>query len=215
MPPDEITRKGKIARLPFAVRCELNHRLRENEPGPVILAWVNALPETHAVLDKWFAEQPITPQNLTDWRQGGYIDWLRKPENLERTRELSNYAFELGKASGSTLTDGGAAIAGGMLLSALESASESDPESLQNLIKCLSLLRLTDLEKTKIEIKQKQLDQRDQVIDLAKKTFQRKSCELFLKWYEEKQAREVIEGRGSNSEKIDKLGQLMFGEDWK
>ena len=45
--------------------------------------------------------------------------------------------------------------------------------------------------------------------------FQRETCSLFLKWAEDQRAQEIAQGSAPNSEKIDKLGALMFGEDWK
>ena len=42
-----------------------------------------------------------------------------------------------------------------------------------------------------------------------------KTCEAFLKWFADKRAREIVEGSGSNAEKIERLGQAMFGEDWE
>jgi hypothetical protein len=45
------TRNGKIARLPLALREELNRRLREGEGGRTLLAWLNASPAVRAVLE--------------------------------------------------------------------------------------------------------------------------------------------------------------------
>lgn len=52
-------------------------------------------------------------------------------------------------------------------------------------------------------------------LGLERQKFQRETCELFLKWHEDKQAQEVLRGNTSNTEKIEQLGKLMFGEDWK
>ena len=38
------TRRGKIARLPLAVREELNTRLRDGEEGKQLVLWLNGLP---------------------------------------------------------------------------------------------------------------------------------------------------------------------------
>jgi hypothetical protein len=64
------------------------------------------------------------------------------------------------------------------------------------------------------------LKSRDQEIDQAqleldRRRFQRETCELFLKWAEDQQARAIAAGGQTNSEKIERLGQLMFGDDWK
>jgi len=76
-----MTNTGKIARLPRAVRDELNQRLDNGEPGSVILPWLNSLPEVHAVLAKHFGNRAISDQNLTEWRQGGFQTWLRHRED--------------------------------------------------------------------------------------------------------------------------------------
>ena len=54
-----------------------------------------------------------------------------------------------------------------------------------------------------------------QQLALDRAKFQRETCSLFLKWAEDQRAQEIAQGSAPNSEKIDKLGALMFGEDWK
>ena len=52
-------------------------------------------------------------------------------------------------------------------------------------------------------------------IELAEKRFQRDTCELFLKWYADKRAKEIANAKGiGTNEKVDRLGKLIFGEDW-
>jgi len=209
---DDPVRKGKIGRLPVVIRNEINRRLFENEGGAKILTWLNAQPDVLRVLDESFGEEPVTPQNLSEWRKGGYRDWLRRQEEVDRLRDLSDYALKLGAAAGGSIADGSAAIAGGRIMAMIEAAGDDD---LDKLIKSITLLRLGDSEKAKLDIRRQVLAQRDQVIDLQRKRFQRQTCELFLKWYDSKKARDVIESRASNSEKIEKLGQAIFGEDWE
>ena len=74
------TRTGKIARLPFALREQLNRRLRDNEPSDPLLAWLNALPEVQTLLKDQFQGSPISRQNLSDWRQGGFAEWEFRQE---------------------------------------------------------------------------------------------------------------------------------------
>lgn len=50
---------------------------------------------------------------------------------------------------------------------------------------------------------------------LDRQKFQRETAELFLKWSEDKRAKEITAGTGTNADKIERLGQLMFGEGWK
>lgn len=49
---------------------------------------------------------------------------------------------------------------------------------------------------------------------LAWQRFMRETCELFLKWFADEQAKAIAAGSESNSSKIERLGSLMFGEDW-
>ncbi|MCX6952988.1 MAG: hypothetical protein NTV51_12605, partial [Verrucomicrobia bacterium] len=78
-----MTRTGKIARLPRALRDTLNRRLLEGEPGPRLLAWLNKQPETKAVLAEDFDGRAVTAQNLSEWRLGGFGDWCREQTALE------------------------------------------------------------------------------------------------------------------------------------
>jgi hypothetical protein len=71
-----ITRIGKIARLPHSIREQLNLRLHDHQPHKTILPWLNSLPEAQAILAAEFDSRPITKQNLSEWKQGGFRDWL-------------------------------------------------------------------------------------------------------------------------------------------
>jgi hypothetical protein len=70
------TRNGKIARLPRPVREQLNKRLERSESSSRLLPWLNALPETRELVQKEFAGVPISKQNLSQWRRGGFQESL-------------------------------------------------------------------------------------------------------------------------------------------
>src|ERR1035437_904653 len=89
------THNGKIARLPRNIRDELNRRLDEGEPGGRILEWLNALPAVQAVLTAEFGDGGVNAQNLSNWRKGGYQDWLKQQERRNLVRELTENAEEL------------------------------------------------------------------------------------------------------------------------
>jgi hypothetical protein len=82
-------RIGKIARLPSALREEINERLLEGRTFADILSWLNALPEVAEVLKKHFDGAPITEVNLSRWRAGGYVTWL---ENKQVKEAIENTA---------------------------------------------------------------------------------------------------------------------------
>jgi hypothetical protein len=80
------TRNGKIARLPKEIREQLNHRLENAWQGKKLVKWLNALPEVKAVLCEEFHGRAISEQNLSQWRDGGYADWLRHQDTQGRVR---------------------------------------------------------------------------------------------------------------------------------
>ena len=51
---------GKIARLPHQIREEINRRLQDGEPGRLLLAWLNALPQTLCLLANQFSDFPFS-----------------------------------------------------------------------------------------------------------------------------------------------------------
>jgi hypothetical protein len=87
------TRTGKIARLPDAIRQEINQRLRDGATANSILEWLNPLPEVKAILDAEFKGELISDQNLTNWRSGGYHDWQRHQENIELFASLQGQDY--------------------------------------------------------------------------------------------------------------------------
>ena len=90
-----MTHNGKIGRLPRNLRDELNHRLENGETAGVVLPWLNALPAVQAVLAAEFQASQINEQNLSNWRKGGYQDWLKQQERRRLVRELTENADEL------------------------------------------------------------------------------------------------------------------------
>ena len=212
--------KGKIARLPGKLREEVCRRLHDGQSARKILPWLNELPEVQAVLASEFDGQPVNDTNLTTWRQSGYADWLNRAERIERTRELARYAAEVSRANGSTIADGAASIASGKLLELLEavdeaSGSKMDAESLVNISRALAALRGSEQTDVKLALEKKKVSQKDREIDLDEQRYQRETCELFLKWHADKHANELASADTSNADKIEKLGQLMFGDTWQ
>ena len=87
-----MNRNGKIARLPRAIRDELNQRLQDGEDGGTLLPWLNGLPEVQAVLARHFAGVALGKQNLSEWRGGGFAEWSARQEMLADAEELETVA---------------------------------------------------------------------------------------------------------------------------
>jgi hypothetical protein len=80
------TRNGKIARLPKKIRDQLNRRLQDSWTGPKLVEWLNTLPQVRRVMREQFHGQPVTEQNISHWREGGYADWLQHQETQAQLR---------------------------------------------------------------------------------------------------------------------------------
>ncbi len=51
-------------------------------------------------------------------------------------------------------------------------------------------------------------------LSLDRQKFQRETAELFVKWSADAKARDIASSNLSHADKIEQLGQAMFGEDW-
>lgn len=100
-----LTRNGKIARLPRTVRDEINRRLDNGEKGGPLLAWLNGLPEVRALVAAELGGKPISKQSLSEWRRGGFAEWQARQETLAQARELAADAGEITAATDGRLTD--------------------------------------------------------------------------------------------------------------
>ena len=83
------TRTGKIARLPDPIREQLNQLLLNGTLAKDTVPWLNQLPEVQQVLAEYFGGRPISEHNVSEWRHGGYQDWLRDMENRARVLQLT------------------------------------------------------------------------------------------------------------------------------
>jgi hypothetical protein len=142
------TRNGKIARLPRDLREQLNRRLDEGEPGKRLVVWLNALPEAQAVLAAEFGGRPVSEQNLSEWKGGGYRDWQRSQERRDVVRQLTAEAEELAGTTGEVTVSAALStvLLAELALTARELLAEtSDPETrwerLQEVMRRLAQLR--------------------------------------------------------------------------
>ena len=103
-------RNGKIARLPRDIRDQLNQRLEQSEESPQLLAWLNALPETQKIVQNDFAGVPISPQNLSQWRQGGFQEWLARRDLCDDAREVRNLSDEMENGDSQSILADDAAV---------------------------------------------------------------------------------------------------------
>jgi hypothetical protein len=219
--PTITTRRGKIARLPAAIREQVCARLHDGQPGRVILPWLNSLPDVIKILATEFEGEPVTDQNLSTWRQTDFKSWLERRHRIERTKELSKYAAAQARADGQSIAEGAASIAAGKLLEALETIEEEEEDgklsatALLQIASALTALRGTEQTAVKLQQDKERIAQKDQELALEREKFQHTAAGIALKLLSDDRARQIESGAGSNAEKIEQLGALMFPETWK
>ena len=94
------TRHGKIARLPKEIREQLNRRLENGWRGARLVNWLNELPQVKESLREEFHGRAINEQNLSQWREGGYADWLRHQGTQDQIRWVVERSEDVGAAEG-------------------------------------------------------------------------------------------------------------------
>ena len=135
-----MTRTGKIARLPRAVREELNQRLADGEPGVRLVDWLNSLPAVQQALINYFDGREINEPNLSEWKQGGYLDWEARQEMLGCTQELVAEAKAIKAATEGSLAEHLSTVLGARYAQLLAGWNGEVDETFQQKLKGLRLL---------------------------------------------------------------------------
>lgn len=204
--------RSKIGRLPFAIRNELNERIRDGVGGSEILTWLNGLPSTRKILRELKSGE-INAQNLTDWRSTGYKDWLEDQGQADRIRRLAEISQTLATAAGGNAASVGCNIATAKIMDALESA---DDEQVADLAKALVQLRSSENAAQKVALAKEKNALAEEQLNLSRAKFERDTARLFVKWAQNKDALSIATDRKlGGDEKTEKLGRLMFGDLWE
>jgi len=210
-----MSAKGKIARLPFDLRQQLNQRMRDGDPDVDLVEWLNELPDVQAALTgasfggRKKTRAQITAQNLSEYRKGGYQDWLDNQDKVDRAKKLAELSYQLASASGGNVSETIVRVTAGRIYEALEVATGED---MLKLTEALTGLSAAETAAVRANTDNKRLGIQKESLALEQAKFQRQTAELFLKFYADKRAQEIAEGKGPKSVKIDQLRQMMFGE---
>lgn len=204
--------RSKIGRLPFAVRNELNERIRDGAQGAELLDWLNGLKETKKVLRE-AKEAPINAQNLTDWRSTGYKDWLDDQADADRFRRLAEVSHTLATAAGGSAAGVACNIATAKIMDALEGADE---DKIADLTRALAALRSGENAAQKVALAEEKNAIQKEQLELSRAKFERDTTRLFIKWAQSKDALALAtDKRLGSDEKTERLGRLMFGDLWE
>jgi hypothetical protein len=157
------TRIGKIARLPAAIREQLNLQLENGALGTDLLAWLNGLPEVQRIMAELFGGRPLTHQNLSVWRYGGYQDWLVSRDGRIQLREMMQEAQSLNESGSGKDGDGTGHLLATFMLVELAQAIDrlhhtKNPEERWELLRKLSVelsrLRTDDCREKRLRLRQ-------------------------------------------------------------
>jgi hypothetical protein len=89
------THIGKIGRLPRDTRHILGERIEDGIPNKELVAWLNGLPVVKDVLALRFGGRAITEQNLSEWKQTGHKEWVRREERRALALQLTEQREEM------------------------------------------------------------------------------------------------------------------------
>ncbi len=223
--PPTPTRKGKVASLPKAIRDEVNQRLQDGQAGSQILPWLNALPEVQEVLQRRWEGRQIDDGNLSEWRAGGYRDWLAERRRVENLRGLAEVAQDISRASGGGLAGASADILAGKIFEGLEAMlledeeADEDPDSpkkgaskLDQLVDRVTKLRFAELAAQRQKLDERKHGLKTEELKLAREKFETQTAEMFLKWAGTPQARQILDDGGSKDGQVAALRRLFFGD---
>ena len=212
------THNGKIGRLPAKLREDVCRRLNDGETAPIILAWLNATPEAQDVCLRMFDAEPVSAQNLSAWRAGGFEKWKTEQKALSRTRERAAQSRALAEASGGNLSEGALAQLTGEVMEMVEefallreAGEEIDPKLLDAINKSLIAARARELETQALALKQKQVAQKDVELGLKKDEFELRYVAKFIEHAADKRAYEIATGDAPQSIKMEELRVWLFG----
>lgn len=204
--------RSKIGRLPFAIRNELNERIRDGAQGSDLLIWLNGLKETKKVMRE-LKTSIVNAQNLTDWRSTGYKDWLEDQADADRIRRLAEVSQTLATAAGGNVAGVGCSIATAKIMDALESA---DDDKIADLSTALVKLRASENAAQKVALAEEKNAIQKEQLELNRAKFERDTTRLFIKWAQSKDAIALAtDKRLGSDEKTERLGRLMFGDLWE
>ena len=201
---------GKINRLAAQIRDEVCERLYNGQTADTVLAWLNALPETTRMLTALFDGQPITAQNLSNFKSSKYFTaWVDDQRKTESLKDLANFSMRAAQAAGGDMGEGAVSILAGKILAAAETA---DPDTFEKYAKSLHHIRNAELQTRASRQRDRALDQRQREIELREETFRLKSAEALLDLAKDKAVLAIVGSKDDRAVKLKKLVARMFGD---
>jgi len=208
---------SKIARLPDAVREQLNRRMRDNEAATTILQWLNELPDVKRIVVEQFKGAAITHQNLSIWRRSGYEQWLEGQQPFAEIAALAGDANVFSRVSGDKLAQVAATMASARMIKMLHAmpAEECTPEAMAKMSFAISGLVFAEQGEVRLENAKEQIKLRDEQLTLMWDKHQRDVVAITQHVVNDAQIKEIQASPIDNSAKIELIGRRLFGELWQ
>lgn len=188
--------------------------MRDGQKTKQILEWLNPLAEAKIVWEREFEGVPCSAQNLSEWRLGGYKDFLRERERLDALESLTDFAVELAEKSGTGLADGAAAIIAGQIVSSFEQIAEEEGGlSLDKAAFAIAALRDGNLASKKLELARDKHELSEKKAELDREKFERQTCEAIMKAAKSPEIQAILGSGKSKSVQLDLIHEQLFGKD--
>lgn len=157
-------RTGKIARLPKDLRDAVNLALRDGATAAAVRKLIEDAKAHGATNGDGSEIEPPDDQNVTNWRQGGFQDWLNEQQRLEDMRFKNELALEIVKRNeGSKISEATLLLASSQLyevltefdLAGLKDKLAENPEGYTDVVNALAKLSkgVVDIEKFKENVR--------------------------------------------------------------
>ena len=141
------TERGKIGRLPEALRAELNAMIRDNRTAVDIQAFLEAKGITG-----------VTPQNISNWKKYGFEKWAARQARIDEMKSRMEFAADLsrecqatdgadlaGDVAGRLAMDSCTAILEGFDPANFQAMLAEKPEKFVDLVHVVSVMRNTEV----------------------------------------------------------------------
>jgi hypothetical protein len=142
-----MARTGKIARLKKLHRDAVNGMLRDNCSAESVIRFVAELAEAGEQDADGAAIQIPNDQNITNWREGGFADWLKEQTRLDDMRAKREFALEIVKQNeGGKIHEAGLNLAASQIfellqdfdVATLKEQLAEDPENYSKIVSALA-----------------------------------------------------------------------------
>lgn len=209
---DTTPSRGKIGSLPFPIREQVNLRLLNGEIDTQILPWLNALPAVIDRLAERFSSEPISAQNLSNWRTGQFQKWLAERQEIEATKQLSEFSAGLVEAAGLNISSGAKALAAGRMMARLQTmGDDTEMETLLDAIKAVKDLHAGDIQEGKLNLDKARAATADRALLLAENKWHYEAAGKLLDNMEDARAKEIAASDASREVKMDQLIAHIWG----